>query len=164
MQDVADDSAPNLVDRLRRAAVDHGCRPASRRRDTTLTWSQLDAPVTVVAHAPAAPGRPTVPAPRSPSVLAGDPPHADGRRATGDVAYVDADLHLVDRLGELITVTGFNVHPREAEAVLAAHPGVAESAVPGVPHPRTGETVRTYVVPAPGHPVTGEELLAHRAT
>ncbi|MFI6256168.1 AMP-binding enzyme [Micromonospora zamorensis] len=29
------------------------------------------------------------------------------------------------------------------------HPGVAESAVRGVPHPRTGETVRAYVVPAP---------------
>ncbi|WP_405116669.1 hypothetical protein OG559_14840 [Micromonospora sp. NBC_01405] len=32
---------------------------------------------------------------------------------------------------------------------------MAESAVPGVPHPRTGETVRAYVVPAPGRPVTG---------
>ncbi|WP_406072987.1 AMP-binding enzyme [Micromonospora sp. NBC_01638] len=41
--------------------------------------------------------------------------------------------------------------------------GVAESAVPGVPHPRTGETVRAYVVPAQGRPVTSEELLAHCA-
>ena len=33
----------------------------------------------------------------------------------------------------------------------------------GVPHPRTGEAVRAYVVPAPGAPGTGEELLAHCA-
>ncbi|MEK8109191.1 hypothetical protein NKG94_39705 [Micromonospora sp. M12] len=32
-----------------------------------------------------------------------------------------------------------------------------------MPHPRTGETVRAYVVPAPGRPVTSEELLAHCA-
>ncbi|MFI6271265.1 AMP-binding enzyme [Micromonospora zamorensis] len=45
------------------------------------------------------------------------------------------------------------VAARFAEAtghqVLTGHRGVAESAVPGVPHPRTGETVRAYVVPAP---------------
>ncbi|MDG4806392.1 AMP-binding protein [Micromonospora sp. WMMD1120] len=92
-------------------------------------------------------------------------PDADGWWGTGDIAYADADgdLFLVDRLGELILVNGFNVYPHEVELVLAGHPGVAESAVLGVPHPRTGETVRAYVVPAPGRPVTGEELLAHCA-
>ncbi|MEV5763851.1 AMP-binding protein [Micromonospora sp. NPDC052213] len=92
-------------------------------------------------------------------------PDADGWWATGDVGYADSDgdLFLVDRVGELILVNGFNVYPREVELVLSAHPGVAESAVLGVPHPRTGETVRAYVVPAPGRPVTGEELLAHCA-
>ncbi|SCE83821.1 long-chain acyl-CoA synthetase [Micromonospora purpureochromogenes] len=92
-------------------------------------------------------------------------PDADGWWATGDVAYADddGDLFLVDRLGELILVNGFNVYPREVELVLEAHPGVVGSAVLGVPHPRTGETVRAYVVPAPGRPVTGEELLAHCA-
>jgi long-chain acyl-CoA synthetase len=92
-------------------------------------------------------------------------PDADGWWATGDVAYADDDgnLFLVDRLGELILVNGFNVYPHEVELVLAAHPAVAESAVLGVPHPRTGETVRAYVVPAPDQAVTGEELLAHCA-
>ncbi|MFI7577964.1 AMP-binding protein [Micromonospora sp. NPDC049497] len=90
-------------------------------------------------------------------------PDADGWWATGDVAYADdgGDLFLVDRIGELILVNGFNVYPHEVELVLSAHPGVAESAVLGVPHPRTGETVRAYVVPAPGRPVTGADLLAH---
>ncbi|MEU1585722.1 AMP-binding protein [Micromonospora sp. NPDC005710] len=92
-------------------------------------------------------------------------PDADGWWGTGDIAYADedGDLFLVDRLGELILVNGFNVYPHEVESVLAGHPGVAESAVLGVPHPRTGETVRAYVVPAQGQPVTGEELLAHCA-
>ncbi|WFF01654.1 AMP-binding protein [Micromonospora sp. WMMD964] len=92
-------------------------------------------------------------------------PDADGWWGTGDIAYADedGDLFLVDRLGELILVNGFNVYPHEVELVLSGHPGVAESAVLGVPHPRTGETVRAYVVPKPGRPVTGEELLAHCA-
>ncbi|TDC82136.1 AMP-dependent synthetase [Micromonospora sp. KC606] len=92
-------------------------------------------------------------------------PDTEGWWATGDIAYADADgdLFLVDRLGELILVNGFNVYPHEVELVLDAHPGVAGSAVLGVPHPRTGETVRAYVVPVPGHPVTGAELLAHCA-
>jgi long-chain acyl-CoA synthetase len=92
-------------------------------------------------------------------------PDADGWWATGDVAYADADgdLFLVDRLGELILVNGFNVYPHEVELVLEAHPGVAESAVLGVPHPRTGETVRAYVVRAAGPAVTGPDLLAHCA-
>ncbi|MEU2616100.1 AMP-binding protein [Micromonospora sp. NPDC007271] len=92
-------------------------------------------------------------------------PDADGWWATGDVAYADedGDLFLVDRLGELILVNGFNVYPHEVESVLQAHPGVAESAVLGVPHPRTGETVRAYVVRAAGAPVTAEELLRHCA-
>jgi long-chain acyl-CoA synthetase len=92
-------------------------------------------------------------------------PDADGWWGTGDIAYADedGDLFLVDRLGELILVNGFNVYPHEVELVLAGHPGVVESAVLGVPHPRTGETVRAYVVPAPGRAVTSEELLAHCA-
>ncbi|MEU4336921.1 AMP-binding protein [Micromonospora lupini] len=92
-------------------------------------------------------------------------PDADGWWGTGDIAYADADgdLFLVDRLGELILVNGFNVYPHEVELVLAGHPGVVESAVLGVPHPRTGETVRAYVVPEQGRPVTSEELLAHCA-
>ncbi|WP_433530026.1 AMP-binding protein [Micromonospora sp. CA-263727] len=90
---------------------------------------------------------------------------ATGWWATGDIAYADADgdLFLVDRLGELILVNGFNVYPHEVELVLSEHVAVAESAVVGVPHPRTGETVRAYVVPASGHRATGAELIAHCA-
>jgi long-chain acyl-CoA synthetase len=91
-------------------------------------------------------------------------PGADGWWATGDVAYADADgdLFLVDRLGELILVSGFNVYPHEVEQVLEVHPGVAEAAVLGVPHPYTGQTVKAFVVRAPGgSDVTTDELIAH---
>ncbi|RKN17238.1 AMP-dependent synthetase [Micromonospora musae] len=92
-------------------------------------------------------------------------PDTAGWWPTGDIAYADedGDLFLVDRLGELILVNGFNVYPHEVESVLDGHPGVAESAVLGVPHPRTGETVRAYVVRAPGDPVTAVELQGHCA-
>nr|MDT0658295.1 AMP-binding protein [Micromonospora sp. DSM 115978] len=92
-----------------------------------------------------------------------DGPDPDGWWPTGDVAYADGDgdLFLVDRLGELILVNGFNVYPREVELVLDAHPEVVESAAVGVPDPRTGEAVEAYVVRAPGSSLTAEDLLAH---
>ncbi|WP_239156632.1 AMP-binding protein [Actinocatenispora thailandica] len=92
-----------------------------------------------------------------------DGPDPDGWWRTGDIGYLDADgdLFLVDRVDELILVSGFNVYPREVEAVLAAHPAVREAAVVGVPHPLTGQAVRGYVVPEPGVAATEEELIAY---
>jgi long-chain acyl-CoA synthetase len=108
---------------------------------------------------------------RGPNLFAGywpdgaDGPDADGWLATGDLGHRDADgdLHLVDRRRDLVLVSGFNVYPAEVERVLDAHPGVAESAVLGVPDPRTGETVRAVVVRAPGATVTEAELREHAA-
>lgn len=90
-----------------------------------------------------------------------DGPDVDGWWATGDVAYADGDgdLFLVDRLKELILVSGFNVYPYEVEQVLQAHPSVDEAAVLGDPHPYTGQTVKAFVVT--NSPVTVEELIAH---
>lgn len=90
-------------------------------------------------------------------------PDANGWWATRDIAYADADgdLFLVDRLGELIIVNGFNVYPHEIELVLEAHPGVAEAAVVGVPHPYSGQAVKAVLVRAEGSPVTAEEVLRH---
>jgi long-chain acyl-CoA synthetase len=77
-----------------------------------------------------------------------DGPGDDGWWPTADVAYADSDgdLFLVDRLTELILVSGFNVYPHEVEQVLCAHPAVAEAAVIGVPHPYTGQAVKAFVV------------------
>ncbi|MBV1849911.1 AMP-binding protein [Catellatospora tritici] len=96
-------------------------------------------------------------------------PDADGWWPTRDVAYADGDgdLFLVDRLGELILVSGFNVYPAEVEQVLLAHPGVAQAAVLAAPHPLTGQQVRAIVVPRQrGGEVaelTEAELAAHCA-
>jgi long-chain acyl-CoA synthetase len=90
-----------------------------------------------------------------------DGPDKEGWFRTGDVAYADedGDLFLVDRIRELILVSGFNVYPREVEDVIASHPGVAEVAVVGVPHPYTGETVKALVVPRAGGGLTREDII-----
>jgi long-chain acyl-CoA synthetase len=94
-----------------------------------------------------------------------DGPDADGWFATGDVAVLDADgdLHLVDRRRELVLVSGFNVYPREVEEVLGRLEGVVESAVLGIPHPYTGESVKALVVLEPGARLTAEDVIAHCA-
>jgi long-chain acyl-CoA synthetase len=90
-------------------------------------------------------------------------PDAEGWWATGDVAYADpdGDLFLVDRLGELILVSGFNVYPHEVELVIEAHPGVREAAVVPIADERTGQAVKAFVVGEPAAAVTADEIMAH---
>jgi long-chain acyl-CoA synthetase len=90
-------------------------------------------------------------------------PDAGGWFRTGDVAYADddGDLFIVDRMRELILVSGFNVYPREVEDVLARHPGIADAAVIGIPHPYTGESVKAVVVRRPGVQLTADDVIAH---
>jgi long-chain acyl-CoA synthetase len=89
----------------------------------------------------------------------------DGWLRTGDVAVVDEDgeLFIVDRVKDLIIVSGFNVFPAEVEEVLLEHPGVEACAVVGVPHPHSGEAVKAYVVPAEGRSLEEDELIAFAA-
>jgi acyl-CoA synthetase (AMP-forming)/AMP-acid ligase II len=94
---------------------------------------------------------------RGPQLMAGyrDDPAAsaatidpDGWLHTGDLGHLDEDgsVFLVDRLKELIKVKGFQVSPAELEAVLCAHPAVADAAVVGVPDERAGELPKAFVV------------------
>jgi long-chain acyl-CoA synthetase len=87
----------------------------------------------------------------------------DGWLRTGDVAVVDDDgyLFLVDRAKDLIIVSGFNVFPAEVEEVIAEHPGVAQVAVVGVPHPHSGEAVKAYVVVADGASLEEDDIVRH---
>ena len=73
---------------------------------------------------------------------------ADGYFRTGDVGTIDADgyVSIVGRAKDLIISGGYNVYPKEIELALDALPGVAESAVIGVPHPDFGEAVAAVVV------------------
>jgi acyl-CoA synthetase (AMP-forming)/AMP-acid ligase II len=73
---------------------------------------------------------------------------ADGWVRTGDLGFVDdrGNVVVVDRLKELIKVSGFQVAPAEVEAVLVQHPDVVDAAVVGQPDDRTGEVPVAYVV------------------
>lgn len=81
-----------------------------------------------------------------------DGPREDGWYPTGDLGLVDGDgdLKLVDRLRELVIVSGFNVYPFEVEDVISEVDGVAEVAVVGTPDEQTGEAVLAFVVPTSG--------------
>jgi long-chain acyl-CoA synthetase len=72
---------------------------------------------------------------------------ADGYFKTGDVGVIDADgnIKIVDRLKDMIIVSGFNVYPNEIEDVLTQHPAVVEAAVIGKPDDKSGERVCAYV-------------------
>ncbi len=80
---------------------------------------------------------------------------------TGDVAVVDEDgyIFLVDRMKDLIIVSGFNVFPAEVEEVIVRHPAVEACAVVGVPHPHTGEAVRAYVKPVEGMSIEEDDVI-----
>ena len=79
---------------------------------------------------------------------------ADGWFKTGDVGKVEADgfCTIVGRSKDLVITGGYDVYPAEIEGFLNALPGVAESAVVGVPHPDFGEAVIAVVVARPGGP------------
>ncbi|MET9019811.1 AMP-binding protein [Actinopolymorpha sp. NPDC004070] len=106
---------------------------------------------------------------RGPNLFSGywpdgaDAPEEKGWLATGDIGYLDedGDLVLVDRIKELVIVSGFNVYPREVEEAIGELDGVAEVAVVAMPDPQTGEAVRAYVVPAAGAQVSAEEVRRH---
>ena len=72
----------------------------------------------------------------------------DGFFKTGDVGIMDDNgyVKIVDRKKDMILVSGFNVYPNELEGVIAAHPGVLECAVIGVPDEHSGEAVKVFVV------------------
>jgi long-chain acyl-CoA synthetase len=95
-----------------------------------------------------------------------DGPDGEGWYRTGDVGFLDADgdLFLVDRLRELIIVSGFNVFPSEVEEVLVRAPGVREAAVIGVPSDDTGEAVKAFVVPETGARLDPAEIGQYAGT
>ena len=86
----------------------------------------------------------------------------DGWFRTGDLARVGADgfVTIAGRKRERILRGGYSVFPGEVEAVLLAHPEVAEAAVAGVPDPVLGEEVAAWIVPRPGATVESSALVA----
>lgn len=74
----------------------------------------------------------------------------------GDFAAIDDDglWYILGRSDDTIKVAGKRLGPAEVEAVLNAHPAIAESAAVGVPHPVKGEVVVAFCVPVPGADVS----------
>jgi len=87
---------------------------------------------------------------------------ADGYFRSGDIGVMlpDGQFRIVDRMKDMILVSGFNVYPNEVEDVLAANPGVLESAVIGLPDEHSGEVVAAFVVRR-DETLTTDELRAY---
>jgi acyl-CoA synthetase (AMP-forming)/AMP-acid ligase II len=86
----------------------------------------------------------------------------DGFFSVGDIAYRDEEgyYYICDRKIDMIISGGVNIYPAEIEAVLAAHPAVADVAAIGVPDDLWGEAVKAVVELRPGASATADELIA----
>lgn len=86
----------------------------------------------------------------------------DGWLKTGDIAKRDGNgfFYIVDRIKDMILVSGFNVYPNEIENVIVDHEGVLECGVVGVPDEKRGEAVKAFVVKK-DDALTEETLLAY---
>jgi HIP---CoA ligase len=107
---------------------------------------------------------------RGPNVMLGylDDPEAtaaaidaDGWLHTGDIGSLDehGNLTITDRLKDMYICGGFNVYPAEVEQALARLPGVAESAVIGVPDDRLGEVGKACVVRRTGADLSEQDVI-----
>ena len=130
----------------------------ARRRTGTvgLPMPSYDIQVRDEAKTPLPAGEEGVLWVRGPSVSAGyfrDPEQTaerfhDGWFNTGDMVRIDADgyIAILDRVSDMLVVSGFNVYPQEVETVIREIPGVRETAVVGVSNPVTGEVPVAFVI------------------
>ena len=156
------------------AGIVTNCRPdqADRAGSVGLPWYMTEIRVVDDAGDPVGPGERGELFSRSPFLMngyLGDNAATDacttpdGFLTSGDVVVRDEDgfVYIVDRKKDMIISGGTNIAPREVEDVIAAFPGVADSAVVGLPDERWGERVAAYVVALPGATIDAEALEAH---
>ncbi len=86
---------------------------------------------------------------------------SNGFFKTGDIGKIldSGAIKIVDRLKDMIIVSGFNVYPNEVEEVLTRHPDITEAAVVGQPDDRSGESVCAYI--AVNKPLSTEDIIVH---
>ena len=84
----------------------------------------------------------------------------EGFFLTGDLGIIDEEgyVRIVGRSREVIVRGGYQIHPREVEDQLKAHPAVDDVCVIGLPHEILGELVCACIVPVEGAVITGEEI------
>jgi long-chain acyl-CoA synthetase len=87
---------------------------------------------------------------------------APGVLTLGDIGRVDDDgfVYITDRAADVVVSGGVNLYPAEGEQCLIAHPGVADVAVIGIPHPDLGEQLLALVVSATEVPPSAADLEA----
>jgi acyl-CoA synthetase (AMP-forming)/AMP-acid ligase II len=90
---------------------------------------------------------------------------AEGWLHTGDIGYADAEgyFYVVDRAKELIKYKGYQVAPAELEALLLAHPAIADAAVVPFPDEEAGEVPKAFVVLKEGGALTEADVVEHVA-
>jgi len=83
-----------------------------------------------------------------------------GRLHTGDLGYMDEDgyIYIVDRIKDLIIVSGFNVYPREIEELLYKHVHIEEAAVIGLPDKHKGERIKAFIKLKAGKKMEAKEV------
>lgn len=81
---------------------------------------------------------------------------------SGDTGYMDDEgyVFIVDRVKDMINVSGFKIWPAEIEQFLYTHPAIKELAVYGVPHPEKGEAVRAAIVLKENASATVEDIIS----
>jgi HIP---CoA ligase len=86
----------------------------------------------------------------------------DGWLHTGDIGWLDegGNLHVTDRLKDMYIVGGFNCYPAEVEHLLEGLPGVAQSAVVGIPDERLGQVGFAFIVRGPDLSLSEAEVIA----
>ena len=84
---------------------------------------------------------------------------------TGDIAYLDDDgfVFIVDRLKDIVIVSGFNVFPREIDEILIGHPKVQEAATLGITDDYRGEIIKAFITLHKGENVKENELIKYCA-
>ena len=86
----------------------------------------------------------------------------DGWLRTGDIGVMTEEgyFRIVDRIKDMILVSGFNVFPNEIEDVLVGHPKILECAAIGIPHEKSGEVVKVFIVKK-DNSLTEKEVIAY---
>ncbi|XP_010477284.1 PREDICTED: 4-coumarate--CoA ligase-like 2 isoform X2 [Camelina sativa] len=86
---------------------------------------------------------------------------SEGWLKTGDLCYIDSEgfVFVVDRLKELIKCNGYQVAPAELEALLLAHPEIADAAVVPIPDMKAGQYPMAYIVRKAGSNLSESEIM-----